>query len=155
MPTTPTPETPHIPEFPPVTEFGAKTLDAVCAISEAGQRIGGQLIELWASTASDRLRAIAELQSAALDATREVLTPIKPREAFEELRQDPTALYRKSMASMLDGTQRAFKLMEANAQIAARSAERFQGSAQRAGQEIESALTTCAGRLRELYTTRS
>ena len=142
-------------EFPPFNQIGGKALDAVSALAEANQRVVGQLIELSASAAAERLRTLGELQSAALDATRGVFTPMNPREAFEELRQDPFAWYRKSVASMLDGTQRVFKLFETNAQIVSRNTERFQGTAERTGKEIENAVSTCTSRLREIYGARN
>jgi hypothetical protein len=142
-------------EFPPINQIGGKALDAVSVLAEANQRVVGQLIELSASAAADRLRTLGELQSAALEAARGVFTPMNPREAFEELRQDPFAWYRKGVASMLDGTQRVFKLFETNAQIVSRNTERFQGAAERTGKEIENAVSTCTSRLREIYGTRN
>ena len=153
MSTTQTPPT-QASQFPPLSEIGTKTLDAVSAITEAGQRVGGQIIELWATTAADRLRTLGEMQAAALEAARGALTPVSPRESLSELRQDPAAWYRKGVASMLEGTQRALKLIETNTHIISRNAERFQGTAERTGQEIENAVSTCASRLRELYGTR-
>lgn len=152
MPTTKT--QPQMPTFPPVNEIGGKALDMMTAVAEANQKVVGQLIELSSTAAADRLRAFGELQTAAVDAARVALTPMSPREAFEEIRQDPFAWYRKSVASMLDSTQRMFKLAETNIQIVSKSAERFQGSAERTGKEIESAVSTCASRLREIYGTR-
>ena len=143
------------PQFPPLNEIGAKTFDAVSAIAEAGQRVGGQIIELWATTAADRLRTLGELQAAALEAARGSLAPVSPRESLAELRQDPAAWYRKGVASMLDTTQRALKLLETNTHIISRNTERLQGAAERTGQEIENAVSTCASRLRELYGTRA
>src|SRR5262245_44501665 len=96
--------------IPPLDQIGARTLDAVSALAEANQRVVGQLIELTSSAAADRLRTLGELQSAAVEAVRSTLTPMNPRETFEEFRQDPFAWYRKSVQSVLDGTQRAFKL---------------------------------------------
>src|SRR6185436_5144546 len=138
-----------------LNQIGGKALDAVSALAEANQRVVGQLIELSASAAADRLRTLGELQSAALDAARGVFTPMNPREASEELRQDPFAWYRKSVASMLDGTQRVFKLFETNAQIVSRNTERFQGTAERTGKEIGNAVSTCTSRLREIYGPRN
>src|SRR5262249_56132583 len=89
----PTHPAPPTPRSPPLSEIGTKTLDAVSAITEAGQRVGGQLIELWATTAADRLRTLGELQAAALDAARGALAPMSPREPLSELRQDPAAPY--------------------------------------------------------------
>ena len=134
----------------PVNEIGAKALDAVSAIAEANQRVIGQLVELSSSAGADRLRTLGELHSAAAEATRAVFTPMNPREAFEEFRQDPVAWYRKGLLSALDGTQRMVKLFETSAQIVTRDTERFQGAAERTGKEIQDAVGACANRLRDL-----
>jgi hypothetical protein len=142
-------------EFPSMKDLGGKTLEAVSALAEANQRVAAQLIELSSTTATDRLRMLGELQSAAVEAARGAFAPMNPREAIDELRQDPLAWYRMGVASMLDGTQRMAKLFESNAQIMSRNAERVSGEAERTGKEIEKAVSTCASRLREIYGGRS
>ena len=137
----------------PNYELGAKALDAVSTIAETQQRVIGQLIELSSLAAADRLRSLGELQSAAAETVRGIFTPASPREAFEELRQDPVAWYRKSLLATMDGTQRIVKLFETNAQMISRDTERFQGAAERTAKEIQDAVGTCASRLRELYAT--
>src|SRR5687767_474453 len=62
-------------ELPSLHQIGAQALDTVSALAEANQRVVGQLIELSASATADRFRMVGELQSAALDAAREVFTP--------------------------------------------------------------------------------
>lgn len=143
------------PQFPQINEIRGKALDMMAALAEANQRVVGQIIELSSAAAADRLRTFGELQSAAVDAARGALAPIDPREAIEELRQDPLAWYRKGVATMLDATQRAFKLAETNLQIVSKGTERFQGTAERTGKEIEHAVSTCASRLREIYGARN
>jgi hypothetical protein len=139
----------------PLNEIGAKTIDAVSALAEANQRVIGQLIELSATAAAGRLRTLGELQSAAVEATRDVFAPVDPREVFDEFRKDPSAWYRKSVRSALGGTQRMFKLLETNTEIVSRNAERFQGSAERTTKEIQDVVSTCASRLRDLCGARS
>ncbi len=155
MPKTTSETSSPTPQFPPFNEIGSKTLEAVSALAEANQRVVGQLIELSSAAATERLRTLAELQSAALEAARGAFGPVNPRETFEELRQDPLALYRKGLASMLGGTQRLFKLFETNAQIVSKNADRYQSAAERTGKEIENAVSTCTSRLREIYGARS
>jgi hypothetical protein len=70
---------------------------------------------------------------------------------LEELRADPFNWYQKGLLTTVDGTQRAFRLMEANAQVVTRSAERLQATAERTGKEIQEALTSYVGRMKELY----
>ena len=151
MPTARTPA--QAPVFP-VDEFGAKALDAASAIAEANQRVFGHLLELSSTAATDGLRTLGELQSAAAEATRGVFAPVNSRESFEELRHDPFAWYRKTVLSALDGAQRTFKLFETGARIVSRDSERIQGAAERSAKEIQQAVTACASRLRELYATQ-
>ena len=139
----------------PFSEIGARTLEAVSAFAEANQRVVGQLIELSSTAAAERLRAIGELQSAAVDAARAALPATTPREAIDELRQDPFAWYRRGISVAVDNAQRMFKLFETNTQIVSRSAQRFQGTAERSGKEIQEAVRTYAGRMREIYDVRS
>jgi hypothetical protein len=142
-------------DFPSFKDLGGKTLEAVSALAEANQRVAAQLIELSSTTATERLRMLGELQSAAVEAARGAFTPMNPREAIDELRQDPLAWYRRGVASMLDGTQRMAKLFESNAQIVSKNAERVSTEAERTGKEIEKAVSTCASRLRDIYGSRS
>jgi len=139
----------------PLQETGGKTLDTLAALAEANQRVVGQLVELGSFAVTERLRTLGELQSAAMEAARSALAPPSPREAFEEFRHDPLAWYRKILLSALSGPQRVLKLLETDAQIVARSAERFQGSAERSSKEIQDAVSGCVSRLRELYATRN
>ena len=138
----------------PMGEMGTKALETVSAVAEANQRVFGQLIELSSTAAAERLRAIGELQAAAVEAARAALPTTTPREALDELRQDPFAWYRKGLGAALDGTQRLFKLLDTNAQIVSRSAQRFQSAADRNGKEIQDAMRSCATRVREIFDAR-
>ena len=134
-----------------VTEMQAKTLDAVSAFTQANQRVMQELVELSTTAMKESVRTYAEIQSAALDAAREIpAVPGTRPDATTELRQDPFAWYQKSLLGAVDGTQRTLRLLEANAQILTRSGERLQASGQRAGKEIQEALSSCMSRMRDL-----
>ena len=141
------------PLYPP-DEFGAKALHAASAIAEANQRVFGQLLELSSAAATDGLRTLGELQSAATEVTRSLFAPVDSRESFEEFRSDPLAWYRKTVLSAFDGAQRTFKLFETSARIVSRDSERIQGAAERSAKEIQQTVSTCASRIRELYATQ-
>jgi hypothetical protein len=149
MPKTPSETSPEaLPQL--FTQMHAQTLDAMAALSQAGQRVMQELVELSTTAAKEGVRTCAELQSAALDAARELpAAQVPDADAAAALRQDPFAWYQKSLVGAADGAQRAFRLFETNAQIVARSAERFQSSAGRAGKEIQEALTSCMSRVRD------
>jgi predicted membrane-bound mannosyltransferase len=98
------------------------------------------------------MKTYLELTSAALEAAREISLPGLPQaDMLDELRRDPLAWYRKGLQAVADGTQRATKLVETNAQIVARNAEHFQAFAERTAKEIESAGNTYVNRMREIY----
>lgn len=129
-----------------------KILDAVSAYTQANERVIGELVELGSATARGGVKTYIELQAAALEAARELTLPGLPQaDVLDELRRDPLAWYRKGLQALADGTQLATKLVETNAQIIARNAERFQTSAERTVKEIESAGNTYVSRMRELY----
>ena len=129
-----------------------KVLDAVSAYAQANERVIGELVELGSSAAREGVKTYLELQAAALEAAREITLPGLPQgDMLDELRRDPLAWYRKGLQAVADGTQRATKLAETNAQIVARNAERFQASTERTVKEIEGAGNTYVNRMREIY----
>lgn len=136
-------------------ELGAKSLDALSAVAEANQRVLGQLVELSSTVAADRVRTLGELQSAAVEAARDAIAPAVSGDVLDELRRDPLSLYGKSLMAAVDGAQRVLKLWETNAQIVTRSAERFQGSAERTSKEIQETVSACATRLQDISGARS
>jgi hypothetical protein len=122
-----------------------KVLDAVSAYTQANERVIGELVELGSSTAREGMKTY-------LEAAREISLPGLPQaDMLDELRRDPLAWYRKGLQAVADGTQRATKLVETNAQIVARNAEHFQAFAERTAKEIESAGNTYVNRMREIY----
>jgi hypothetical protein len=134
-----------------------KVLEAVTALTQANERVVGQLIELSSNAARESLRAIGELQAAAVDTVRAapmpsaVPTDTLP-EILENLRRDPFAWYRKGFEAIAESTQRAAKLVETNMQIVARNAERLQASAAASAKEIEQAASGYASRIKDIYT---
>ena len=130
-----------------------KILDAVSAYAQANERVIGELVELGSSTPREGIKTYVELQAAAIEAARELSLPAAPpADMIEEAGRDPMAWYRKGLQAVADGTQRATKLVETNAQIIAHNAERFQASAERTVKEIEGAGNTYVNRMREIYT---
>ncbi len=133
-------------------QMQAKALDAFAAFAETNTRVLQGFVDLSVSTAKEGMRAYAELQSAAVEAARAAQPAGGPAvPTAEELRADPFVWYQKGLLTGVDGTQRAFRLIEANAQVVTRTAERLQASAERTGKEIQEALTSYVGRLKEIY----
>ncbi len=136
------------------TQMQTMTLDAFAAFAEANQRVLQGFVDLSVSTAKESMRAYAELQSAAVDTARasQPAGPVPPTfPTAEELRSDPFTWYQKGLLTTVDGTQKVFRLMEANAQVVTRSAERLQASTERTSKEIQEALTSYISRMKDIY----
>ena len=121
-------QAPAGPEF--FTQMQTKALDAFAAFAETNQRVLQGFVDLSVSTAKESMRAYAELQSAAVEAARAAqgngAAPVLPTP--EEFRSDPFTWYQKGLLTTVDGTQKVFRLLEANAQVVTRSAERLQAT---------------------------
>ena len=145
----PEPQATALPEL--LADIHTKTLDAVAVLAQANQRVMQELVELSTAAAKEGIRAYAELQSAAIEAARETQAGVaSQRDRMEEFTQDPFTWYQKSLLTAVDGTQKAFRLFETNAQIVTRSAERLQASAQRTGKEVQEACAAYMTRMKDL-----
>jgi hypothetical protein len=136
------------PEF--FAEMQGKALEAFSVLADMNHRVLQGFVGLSAATAKEGLRTYAELQTASVETARAPQATIGP-DAFEALRQNPFAWYQKSLLALVEGTQKSFRLVEANAQVVTRTAERVQASAEQAGQEIQETLATSVNRLKEIY----
>jgi hypothetical protein len=135
-----------------VSQIQGKMFDSVTAVAETNERVMSELVELGSTTMREGFKGLMAMQAAAVDAFRAMPAPSLPQgDVMDELRRDPLAWYRKGLQAVADGAQRATSLVETNAQIVARNAERFQASTERAAKEIEGAATVCVNRLKEIY----
>ncbi|HEY7249658.1 MAG TPA: hypothetical protein VIG37_04120 [Methylomirabilota bacterium] len=130
----------------------AKVMEAVSAFAQANERVVGELIDLSSMAARDGLRAIGELQAAAMETARGFQMPgMSQPETLEDLRRDPFVWYRKGVQALVDSAQRAAKLAETNVQIVTRNVERMQASADHAVREIEQAASGYVSRMKDIY----
>lgn len=143
--------TQHSPLSPElVAQMQGKAIEAFSVLADMNHRVLQGLVGLSASTAKEGLRTYAELQSATVESAQGSQAAVEP-EAFDALRQNPLLWYQRSLLALVEGTQKAFRLAEANAQVVTRTAERVQASAEQAGHDIQETLTASAGRLKEIY----
>lgn len=130
-----------------------KVMEAVSAFAQANERVVSELIDLSSTAAREGLRAIGELQAAAMETARGIQMPGMPQpESIEDLRRDPFVWYRKGFQALADSAQRAAKLAETNVQIVTRNMERMQASADHAAREIEQAASGYVSRMKDIYT---
>jgi len=129
-----------------------RAVEAFSMVAEANQKILRDLVDLSASTAKEGVRLYAELQSSAVEALKEGQDYLLSRQSeIQEAPRDPFAFYQKGVLQSVEGAQKAFKIIESNAQAMTRSAERLQVTAEQTGKEIQATFSQVAGRMKSLY----
>jgi len=134
-------------------QFPAKTMEALTLWAEANQKVFRDLADLSANTAKEGARLFAELQASAVEAVKEGQAYWLQRQGEGDVWQkDPFAWYQKSLLEGTERTQKAFKLVEGNAQAIARSAERVQATAEQTAREIQQTFASVAEKAKTLFT---
>ena len=133
-------------------QFTSKVIEGFSLWADANQKVLGQLVELSSATAAESVRVQAELQSSAVQALKNGQDYIRSQQTrMTDLPKDPAGTYQKGTADVLEGAQRAFKLLESSAETISKSAERLQQSAEKASKGIQSTFAGLAGQLKALY----
>ncbi|MCI0547966.1 MAG: hypothetical protein L0027_11880 [Candidatus Rokubacteria bacterium] len=135
------------------TQMSNRAVEGFTLWADTNQKILRELVDLSATTAKEGVRLYAELQSAAIEAVKDGQAYALRRQAgLQDAPQDPIAYYQKSVLETVESTQKAFRLVEGNAQAITRSAERLQVTAEQTSKEIQSAFAQMASRMKSLYT---
>ena len=122
----------------------------LCA--DTNQKVLRELVDLSASAAKEGVRLYAELQSSAVEAVKDGQAyTLRRQSQMQDAPADPLAFCQRGMLESTEGAQRAFKLVEDNAQAVTRSAERLQVSAEHAGKEIQATFAHLSDRVKSLY----
>jgi len=101
-------------------QISGKAVEAMTVWADASQQVLRELVEFSAATAKESVRLYAELQQGAIEALR------------------------------VDGAERAFALLEGNAQALARSAERLQTSAEQTGKGIQETCVAAVAKMKDV-----
>ncbi len=110
-------------------QMTGRAVEAFSVLADANQKIMRDLVDLSASTAKEGVRLYAELSASAVEALKDTQSYILSRQSqLQDAPRDPFAAYQKSVLDSVEGTQKAFKIFESNAQAMTRSAERLQPS---------------------------
>ena len=134
-------------------QFTGKAVEALTLWADANQKVLRELVDVSASTAKEGVRLYAELQSSAVEAVKGGQDFLLGRQAqWQEIQKDPAAWFQKSLLDGMEEAQKAFKLLEGNAQAITQSAERLQASAEQASKEIQQTFAGVGSRLKTLYT---
>src|SRR3989442_5947165 len=103
--------------------------------ADANQRVLREMVEFGATSAKEGVRLYAELQQSAIEALRDSqAAALRWQTAWQDGGKDPVQLYQKALAEGVENAQKAFKVLETQAQAVTPSAERLQTSAEQAGQ---------------------
>jgi len=120
--------------------------------ADANQRVLRELVELSTATAKEGVRLCGELQQGALETLRSSQSAAAHwQSAWANGPKDPAQLYQKALMTGVDGVEKAFKLMEGQAQAITRSAERLQSSAEQAGKGIQETYIAVVEKMKDVY----
>src|SRR5712691_2106199 len=109
------------------SQITGKTVEAFSLWADANQKVLRELVDLSASTAKEGVRLYAELQSSAVEAVKASQDFFLGHQIeWPEVQKDPGAWYQKNLLDGIEGTQKAYKIVEDNAQAITQSAERLQ-----------------------------
>ncbi|MBI2491203.1 MAG: hypothetical protein HYV94_03745 [Candidatus Rokubacteria bacterium] len=133
-------------------QLTGKAVETMTVWADANQRVLREVVELGAATAKEGVRLYAELQQSAIEAMRDSqAAALRWPTAWQNGAKDPVELYQKALVDSVDGAQKAFKLLEGQAQAFTRSAERLQTSAEQAGKGIQETYTTVVSKVKDVY----
>ena len=132
-------------------QMTGRAVEAFSMFAEANQKIMRDLVDLSASTAKEGVRLYAELSSSAVEALKESQSSLLRRQGeLQAASRDPFGVYQKAVLESVEGAQKAFKMLETNAQAMTRSAERLQVTAEQTGKEIQATFAQVAGKVKTL-----
>ncbi len=132
-------------------QVGGKAVEALVLWTEANQKVLQGLAEFSAGAAQEGVRLYAELQSTAVEAVKDGQAYWLRRQGELGEGKELFAWCQKSLVDGTEQTQKAFKLLESNAQAVARSAERIQVTAEKTAKEIQQTFATVAEKAKNLY----
>jgi hypothetical protein len=135
--------------------FAGMTGKAVATFTlwaDMNQRVLRELVDLSATTAKEGVRLYGEMQAAAVQAVRDGQSLLlNGQSSLEDAASNPLGFCQKTVTESAESAQKAFRLLEGNAQAITRSAERLQATAEQAGNEIQGSVIQLASRLKQLY----
>src|SRR5262249_82807 len=133
------------------SQMTGRAVEAFSVFAEANQKIMRDLVDLSASTAKEGVRLYAELSSSAVEALKDSQSYLlRPQGELQDAPRDPLSVYQKGVLDSVEGAQKAFKILESNAQAMTRSAERLQVTAEQTGKDIQATFAQVASKVKSL-----
>jgi hypothetical protein len=135
-----------------LTQGTGKAVETLTVWADANQRVLRELAELSAATAKESVRLYAELQQSAIEAMREAqATALRWQATLQEAPKDPMSWYQRALTDGVENTQKAFRMLEGNAQAVTKSAERLQTTAEQAGKGIQETFSAVVTKMKDVY----
>ena len=133
-------------------QLTGKVVETMTVWADANHRVLRDLVELSTATAKEGVRLCGELQQGALETLKSSqASAVQWQSGWTDGAKDPAQLYQKAVMTGVDGVEKAFKLMEGQAQAITRSAERLQTSAEQAGKGIQETYTAAVEKMKGVY----
>ena len=133
-------------------QVSGKAVETMTVWADANQRVLHEMVEFGAASAKEGVRLYAELQQSAMEALpNSQATALRWQTAWQDGAKDPVQLYQKAVAEGVENAQKAFKVLETQAQAVTRSAERLQTSAEQAGKGIQETYTAVVAKMKDVY----
>ncbi len=135
-----------------MNQAGGQAVETMTVWADANQRVIRELVELSAATAKEGVRLYAELQQSTIEALRESqAAALRWQTTWQDAPKDLVSWYQRALVDSVDGAQKAFRMLEGNAQAVTRSAERLQTSAEQAGKGIQETFNGLIGKVKDVY----
>src|SRR5436309_15720966 len=110
-----------------------------------------EMVEFAATTAKEGVGVYAALQQSDNHSLRlSQATDLLWQTAWQDGGKDPVQLYQKALAEGVENAQKAFKVLETQAQAVTRSAERLQTSAEQAGKGLQETYAAVVSKLKDV-----
>jgi len=134
-------------------QFSNKAVEALALWTDANQKIVQELADLSAHTLKEGVQFYGKLQASALEAAKEGQSYWFRRQGdVWDWQKDPFTWYQKGLVEGIQETQKAFKLVEGNAQAVTQVAEQLQATTQKAAKQIQQTFSSLTTDLKVLYT---
>lgn len=129
-------------------QLAGKSIEAMAVWAETNQRLVREMVELSVGATKEGVTLYAELSRSAIDAIRHSQASTLRWQVGLKDASDPAAWYEKTVNEGVQYAQEAFQRAEANMQTLARTAERWQTTAEQAGKGLQESLAGAVSRLK-------
>ena len=134
------------------TQSAGKAVETLSVWADANQRVMRELAELSAVTAKESVRLYGEIAQSMVQALSDAQAQtLRWQAAWQEAPKDPMSWYHRALSDTVDNAQRAFRILEGNAQAVTKSAERLSSTAEQAGKGIQETFSAVVSKMKEVY----